>query len=60
MSLAFDEFGRPFIILREQESKKRLKGPEAYKVYKNPIIFYIIYIIDFAELLIFLNIINFF
>ena len=32
MSLAFDEFGRPFIILREQESRKRLKGADAYKV----------------------------
>ena len=31
MSLAFDEFGRPFIILREQERKKRLKGLEACK-----------------------------
>lgn len=31
MSLAFDENGRPFIILREQEKKKRLKGLEAHK-----------------------------
>lgn len=31
MSLAFDENGRPFIIIREQDSKKRLKGLEAYK-----------------------------
>lgn len=31
MSLAFDEYGRPFIILKEQASKKRLKGIEAYK-----------------------------
>jgi hypothetical protein len=31
MSLAFDEMGRPYIIIREQESKKRLKGEEAYK-----------------------------
>lgn len=31
MSLAFDDFGRPYIILREQQSKKRLKGLEAYK-----------------------------
>eukprot|EP00826_Nyctotherus_ovalis_P044257 TRINITY_DN476_c0_g1_i12.p1 TRINITY_DN476_c0_g1~~TRINITY_DN476_c0_g1_i12.p1 ORF type:complete len:589 (-),score=163.97 TRINITY_DN476_c0_g1_i12:48-1745(-) len=31
MSLAFDEFGRPFIILKEQERKRRLKGSEAYK-----------------------------
>uniref|UniRef100_A0A803L0Z0 Uncharacterized protein n=1 Tax=Chenopodium quinoa TaxID=63459 RepID=A0A803L0Z0_CHEQI len=31
MALAFDEFGRPFIILREQESKTRLRGLEAQK-----------------------------
>ena len=34
MSLAFDENGRPFIILREQEKKKRIKGLEAHKVSK--------------------------
>lgn len=32
MSLAFDEFGRPFIIIREQDKKKRTKGLEAHKV----------------------------
>jgi T-complex protein 1 subunit epsilon len=32
MSVAFDEYGRPFIILREQEAKKRTKGLEAHKV----------------------------
>ena len=32
MSIAFDEFGRPFIIIREQEKKKRLKGLEAFRV----------------------------
>ena len=32
MSLAFDESGRPFIILREQSKKKRIKGAEAHKV----------------------------
>jgi hypothetical protein len=31
MSLVFDEFGRPYIILREQEKKARLKGLEAQK-----------------------------
>jgi len=30
-ALAFDEFGRPFIIIRDQSSKKRLKGIEAHK-----------------------------
>ena len=32
MSLAFDEYGRPFIIIRDQEQKTRLKGLEAQKV----------------------------
>lgn len=32
MSLIFDEYGRPFILLRDQESKKRTKGLEAHKV----------------------------
>ena len=31
MSLAFDENGRPFIIIQEQEKKVRLKGLEALK-----------------------------
>lgn len=31
MSLAFDEYGRPFIILQEQEKKTRLKGLDALK-----------------------------
>lgn len=26
-----DEFGNPFIVLREQDSKKRLKGLDAHK-----------------------------
>ncbi|RNA05603.1 T-complex 1 subunit epsilon [Brachionus plicatilis] len=30
-TLAFDEFGRPFIILKEQDSKIRLSGIEAHK-----------------------------
>jgi len=29
--LAFDEFGRPFIIVQDQESKTRLSGIEAHK-----------------------------
>lgn len=32
MSLAFDEYGRPFLIIREQEKKQRLQGLEAQKV----------------------------
>ena len=31
MSLIFDEYGRPFIILREQQQKARIKGIEAQK-----------------------------
>ncbi|CAI5994356.1 unnamed protein product [Closterium sp. NIES-64] len=31
MALAFDEFGRPFIIIREQETKSRVKGLAAQK-----------------------------
>ena len=32
MSLAFDEYGRPFIVLREQDTKTRIKGIDAIKV----------------------------
>lgn len=32
MSLIFDENGRPFIVLRDQDKKKRTKGLEAHKV----------------------------
>ncbi len=32
MNLAFDEYGRPFIIIREQQAKERVKGIEATKV----------------------------
>uniref|UniRef100_A0A7S1GCY1 T-complex protein 1 subunit epsilon n=1 Tax=Bicosoecida sp. CB-2014 TaxID=1486930 RepID=A0A7S1GCY1_9STRA len=31
MSLTFDEYGRPFIILREQSAKSRLRGLDAQK-----------------------------
>ncbi|KAL8550608.1 hypothetical protein ACS0TY_009148 [Phlomoides rotata] len=31
MVLAFDEYGRPFILLREQEQKTRVRGLEAQK-----------------------------
>lgn len=34
MSLAFDEYGRPFIVLKEQDSKQRIKGVDAIKVYQ--------------------------
>ena len=32
MSLAFDEFGKPYLIVREQTKKKRVKGIEAVRV----------------------------
>ena len=31
MSMVFDEYGRPFIILKEQQAKARVKGLEAQK-----------------------------
>lgn len=31
MALAFDEYGRPFIIIREQEQKNRVRGLDAQK-----------------------------
>lgn len=31
-TVAFDEYGRPFIILRDQESQKRMTGIDALKV----------------------------
>jgi hypothetical protein len=31
MSLVFDEYGRPFIILREQQQQARIKGLDAQK-----------------------------
>jgi T-complex protein 1 subunit epsilon len=31
MSLTFDEYGRPFIVIREQGKKKRVKGLDAVK-----------------------------
>lgn len=36
MSLVFDEYGRPFIILKEQDQKTRLKGIAALKVDSAP------------------------
>lgn len=31
MSVVFDEYGRPFIVMREQEQRQRLKGLDAQK-----------------------------
>ena len=30
--VAFDEYGRPFLILKDQDKQKRLTGLEAHKV----------------------------
>ena len=36
MSLIFDEYGRPFIILREQQQKARIKGNNNHlNIYNN-------------------------
>lgn len=35
-TLAFDEYGRPFLILKDQERKTRLMGLEALKVSERP------------------------
>ena len=35
MSLTFDEFGNPYIIIREQEKKQRIKGLDAIRVFCN-------------------------
>ena len=32
MSLVFDEYGKPFIIIRDQDKKTRLSGIAAQKV----------------------------
>jgi hypothetical protein len=32
MSLTFDEYGRPFIVIREQAQKQRIRGLQAQKV----------------------------
>lgn len=31
MALAFDEFGRPFILIKQQDEKSRLRGLDAQK-----------------------------
>jgi len=31
-TLAFDEYGRPFLILKDEDKQKRLTGLEAHKV----------------------------
>lgn len=33
-TLAFDEYGRPFIIIKDQDRKSRLTGLDALKVFE--------------------------
>ena len=35
MNIMIDEYGRPILLLQDQDRKKRIKGPEAYKVLKH-------------------------
>lgn len=42
-TVAFDEYGRPFIILRDQEKQKRLTGIDAIKVWIQLLKEYIFY-----------------
>ena len=32
MNIMIDEYGRPILLLTDQDKKKRVKGLEAYKV----------------------------
>ena len=41
MSLVFDEYGRPFIIIRDGEEKSRMKGLQAQKVTNSFTLFYL-------------------
>jgi T-complex protein 1 subunit epsilon len=38
MSLAFDEYGRPYIVIKEQDEKIRIKGVDAIKVFDKGIL----------------------
>ncbi len=35
MSVLIDEYGRPIILFETEDTKKRIKGQEAYKVISN-------------------------
>lgn len=35
MSVLIDEYGRPIILFDAEDTKKRIKGVDAYKVYLN-------------------------
>lgn len=35
MSVLIDEYGRPIILFDAEDTKKRIKGVEAYKVFQN-------------------------
>ena len=38
MSVLIDDYGRPIILFDAEDTKKRIKGVEAYKVYNNIIL----------------------
>lgn len=40
-SIAFDEYGRPFIIIKDQDRQKRLTGADALKVREPTLILHI-------------------
>jgi len=40
--LAFDEYGRPFIVLKDQDKQERLTGIEALKVSKQTLYIFFI------------------
>lgn len=44
-TLAFDEYGRPFIILKDQDKQKRLVGIEAHKVEFCLVVFILFYVV---------------
>lgn len=49
-TLAFDEFGRPFFILKDQDKQKRMVGNEAIKVNQCTILSFCIFLIKLKTL----------
>lgn len=50
-TIAFDEYGRPFIIIRDQANQKRLSGIDALKVLVHFVSNYAIINVTFMKLL---------
>lgn len=59
-TLAFDEYGRPFIIIRDQDKQKRLTGTDAIKVFISFVLYFKffrkIYLIILILISLFINI----